>query len=304
MEEHHCYYANHYGFRKSCDMFTLSNKVNDIHGYFDKEYNFNNLKENDILYVKTDYIYKFSKIINTLPCKFVLVSGCSDYTIPYDLFSRKDEFIAFIENNKIIKWFVKNSVVFHPKIINLPIGVDYNIMYDYNDYNSFAKWMGPRKTPIEQEKELVSIKNLSVPFYERQLLIYSNCHFQMNTKFGADRVTAIATIPSSLLYLEPSKINRHDGWLNQINYSFVLSPHGNGLDCYRTWEALILGCIPIVKKSPIDILYEDLPVLIVNNWNEVNRDLLVHTIAHFKTKQFNFDKLTLKYWMQLMRNCS
>jgi hypothetical protein len=285
-------------------MFTCSNHVNNINSYFDKEYDFNNLKEHDILYVKTDYIYKFSKIIDTLPCKFVLVTGCSDYTIPDDLFSQHNEFIAFIENDKIIKWFVQNSVVSHPKIINLPIGVDYQIMYDDYEYNKFARWLGPQQTPIEQEQLLISIKNVSAPFYERQLLIYSNCHFQMNTKFGTDRVNAISAIPPSLLFLEPSRINRRDSWLNQIKYSFVVSPHGNGLDCYRTWEALILGCIPIVKTSPIDILYEDLPVLIVNDWNEVTRDLLVDTIALFKTKQFNFDKLTLNYWMQLMRNCN
>ena len=299
MEEHCCCYAGSVGFRKSCDMFTISNNMHDLNNYFNKEYDFNKLKEHDILYVKTDYIYFFSKIINRLPCKIVLVTGCSDYTIPCDLFSQHDEFIAFIENNKIIKWFVQNSVVSHPKIINLPIGLDYHTIY-----NELNCWWGDRKPPIEQEQELISIKNLSIPFYERQLLIYSNCHFQMNTKFGADRVNAIAAIPPSLIFLEPSKINRHDSWVNQIKYSFVLSPHGNGLDCHRTWEALILGCIPIVKTSSIDILYQDLPVLIVNDWNEVTRDLLVDTIALFKTTPFNFDKLTLKYWMQLMRNCS
>ena len=30
---------------------------------------------------------------------------------------------------------------------------------------------------------------------------------------------------------------------------FVLSPPGNGIDCHRTWEALFLGAIPIVKRS-------------------------------------------------------
>jgi hypothetical protein len=52
-------------------------------------------------------------------------------------------------------------------------------------------------------------------------------------------------------------------------HAFVASPHGNGLDCHRTWEALALGCIPIVKRSPIDKVFQGLPVWIVGSWKEV-----------------------------------
>ncbi len=104
------------------------------------------------------------------------------------------------------------------------------------------------------------------------------------------------------MYLEKERVIRHTTWKNQINYSFVLSPHGNGFDCHRTWEAIVLGCIPIVKTSHIDSLYDDLPVLIVNNWNEVTKELLNNTIISFKDKNFNFKKITLQYWMELMKN--
>ena len=57
-----------------------------------------------------------------------------------------------------------------------------------------------------------------------------------------------------------------------IKYRFIISPHGNGLDCHRTWEALALGCYPIIKSSPLDCMFEGLPVIIVNNWNEVTPD--------------------------------
>ena len=33
---------------------------------------------------------------------------------------------------------------------------------------------------------------------------------------------------------------------------FILSPRGNGLDCHRTWEALLLGCIVVTKTSTLD----------------------------------------------------
>jgi hypothetical protein len=61
---------------------------------------------------------------------------------------------------------------------------------------------------------------------------------------------------------------------NVVHAKFVVSPHGNGLDCHRTWEALYLGVIPIVKTSSLDQLYEDLPVLIVDDWSDVTREFL------------------------------
>ena len=45
-----------------------------------------------------------------------------------------------------------------------------------------------------------------------------------------------------------------------------MSPQGNGLDCHRTWEALILKTIPIVRTSSLDPLYEGLPVVVVHEW--------------------------------------
>jgi hypothetical protein len=286
MEEHNCNYVSSLGIQKSCDIFMTNQIKNEIF----------EISNEKIIYVKTDIIYTFSKIINHIPNNFVLVTGDSDYTIPNDIFPNLQEFIHFIENKKIIKWYVQNSIYKHDKIINLPIGMDYHFL---NNNDNF--WWGPKMKPTEQEKELILIKNNNKPFYERIPLIYSNCHFQTNTKYGEDRINALNIIPNDLLSLEKERVNRKTTWNNQIRYSFVLSPHGNGLDCHRTWEAIILGCIPIVKKSNIDSLYDDLPVLIVNHWNEVTKELLNNTIISFKDKNFNFKKITLEYWMDLIR---
>ena len=122
----------------------------------------------------------------------------------------------------------------------------------------------------------------------------------MTTRYGKyDRKEAFDNIPKELIYYETTKINRNLSWKNQIEHAFVVSPQGNGYDCHRTWEALILGCIPIVKKSAIDVLYEDLPVLIVNEWKDVTAELLHDTVECYKNKVFNFDKLHLKYWTDM-----
>jgi hypothetical protein len=80
----------------------------------------------------------------------------------------------------------------------------------------------------------------------------------------------------------------------------VASPRGNGEDCHRTWEALVLGCIPIVKSSPLDPLYDDLPVLIVKDWKDITEDMLKNTIELFSKQDFKMEKLTLDYWKNLI----
>jgi len=59
---------------------------------------------------------------------------------------------------------------------------------------------------------------------------------------------------------------------------FVASPMGHGRDCYRTWEALALGAIPVMLSSNSSQLdrakYEGLPVLWVDRWEVVTPDFL------------------------------
>lgn len=278
------------GFRKSCDMKNLIDvkHVND--------YDFSKLKDYDTLYIKVDALDDFAQKISKIKCKFILLSGCDDHTISINILSNPSNLEKILENENLVHWYAQNNVYTHPKLSSLPIGLDYHTLSTRNIY-----W-GLNKTPVEQENELDEIKNLSKPFWEREIKIYSNCHFQMWTKYGRDRKDALKKIPSALIYLEPTKIDRKTTWNKQISYAFVLSPHGNGLDCHRTWEALILGCIPIVKKSPLDNLYEELPVLIVGNWKEINEDLLTNTIENFKNKKFNYEKLTMDYWMTKIKN--
>ena len=119
----------------------------------------------------------------------------------------------------------------------------------------------------------------------------------MNTKFSYDRKDAYENIDKELVYYEPCEVKRFISWKKQTTYAFVLSPHGNGLDCHRTWEALCLGCIPIVKTSPLDNMYDGLPVLVVNDWKDITIELLQNTVDNYKDRPFIYEKLSLSYWM-------
>lgn len=80
-------------------------------------------------------------------------------------------------------------------------------------------------------------------------------------------------------------------------YKFIISPKGAGIDCHRTWESIILGCIPIVKSSSINEIYKNLPILVIENWSDLNIELLDKKYKEIKSTQYNLDKLYLNYWI-------
>ncbi len=288
--ENNCKLVNSRGILKSCDIksYTPRSSINIL-----LNYDFSSLKDGSIIYVCNYAIKNFSEFIDKIPYKIILVSGDSDCTITLDFFNKIQK---FIENPKIIHWFVQNCLIKHPKVTGIPIGLDYHTMNERN-----SDW-GNKIYPIEQENLLMSIKNSSKPFYERKIKCYSNFHFFTNTKYGSDRIDAINKLKPELVDYEKNKVDRKTTWETQVNYAFIISPHGNGLDCHRTWEALCLGCIPIVKKSEISYLFDELPVLIVDDWNIVSNELLNETVDKFKNTKFNYDKLNLEYWINIIKS--
>ena len=273
--ENDCYYVSSRGLLKSCDIHSL-NPMSSISYLKDYNMNFENQSNYTTIYICNSAMKDFVLNIDKINYYFILVSGDCDETIPNDILD-KNHFDNLINNKWLVSWYSQNCVFNHPKLFKMPIGLAYHV----NDL------------PNKIEENLISIKNKGLPFYERKIKIYTTFHLNIYdwSKLGYARKEALQNINKELIFYEPNRISYIETWNNQIEYAFVASPHGNGLDCHRTWEALILGCIPITKKSLIDDLYEDLPVLIVENWESITQELLEETVNNFKLKTFNYDKL-------------
>lgn len=291
MSENDCKYVSSRGIMKSCKVYSTT-PISSIRKLV--HYNFGKLEEGEIVYICSSAIPEFSKLINRIHCPFILVTGDCDESCPVELFGSHEQFLAFIEHPKIIRWYSQNCVGNHPKLFQIPIGLDYHTMAKGD--HAWGRQIGPS----DQEGELVAIATSpNTPSRDlRHIRAYSNFHFSMNTKFAQDRRDAIAEIPPACVFYEPRPVTRSASWTEQAKYTFVVSPHGNGLDCHRTWEALVLGCIPIVKTSPLDPLFDGLPVWIVKKWSDVSKDAMIQILEDFRGRIFTMDKLTLEYWMK------
>jgi hypothetical protein len=299
MEENNNIYVSSRGILKSCDYYSYTPISSIMHIL-----NYPNLEtiktiKNPSIYICSSAILNFmNEVLPLIDFSFILVSGDCDETVPQEILST-DDFNKLLNNAQLVHWFCQNMTVQHNKITKMPIGLDYHTL-------TVNPLWGPLCCCQEQEKQLIFLKNKAVPFWNRNINCYANFHFSMHTKLGYDRKDAYKNINKDLIYYEETPVTRLTTWNKQVNFAFVICPHGGGLDCHRNWEALCLGCIPIVKTSPIDSLYNGLPVLIVDDWQNITINLLDHTIIKFKTmfknNEFNMEKIRLEYWTNLINS--
>jgi hypothetical protein len=99
----------------------------------------------------------------------------------------------------------------------------------------------------------------------------------------------------------------HEIYKAASTYLFGLSPPGVGWDCYRTYEYLLLGVIPIIEKRQggSDGVFKDLPVIEVEGITSQNRTRdEYHQILrdYIKSPEFlendfaGWDRMFLNYW--------
>jgi len=277
---------------KSCDVYPPNPSSSTRVCY---DYAWDTLKPGAVVYVNssamTDFLNRAWPFIHV---PIVLVSGDCDETVPLDVITSQQVFRAFLQDDLLIAWYAQNAIPIHPKIRQIPIGLDYHTL----SVNEHHAW-GPKQTPAQQE-QILPILARRVPQTKRVLKAHANFQFSMNTRFAADRRDAHKNLASDVVEYEEMRTTRFITWTNQAKHLFVASPQGGGVDCHRTWEALCLGCFPIVKTSFLDPLFEGLPIMIVSSWSDVTPARL-QTFADLWIGKEIGPKITLPYWVDQIR---
>ena len=92
---------------------------------------------------------------------------------------------------------------------------------------------------------------------------------------------------------------------NIASSKFMMCPRGCGLDTYRMWDCLYLGCIPIVVKYEGYADYSDLPILFIDKWEDylnITEDYLENKWKEMVEKNYNYDKLHFSWWQNKITN--
>lgn len=236
--------------------------------------------DNNICYIKTDFFYtgKFNWRGQDHP-KFidkVCVIGHSDYPIT-DQISMKFE-----------KVFCTNKNTQNSNTFALPLGLTNDC-----DDSTLHRVYGNKKIVVECANSLTEKSNLVYMNFNISNFPQER-HFLFE-KFNREKWVKVGqienTVEGRIKFLRDIKVSK-----------FVLCPRGNGVDTHRLWETLYMGSIPIVKYHETHHLIQDLPILFVENWEEVTEDFLNQKYEEMINKNWNMDKLKLSYWTNFIKS--
>lgn len=272
--EKHILYSdiiNRWGFQEFCDF----RYIPTADGFFEhKIYTFNpqEIQRGSTVFVNSSFVKDFfEKIHPKIKYPYILITHVYDWDMP-------GSFLKYLDDPKLHAWFTINPSLYeHPKLFPIPIGILQQPFVNTQKYKI--------KRTINRIKQTSVKKNL----------LYMNFNFNNL----AERYQIYNMFNNKHFCFKSDSNKQFDDYLKEMAQSkFVLSPRGGGLDCYRTWEALLVGSIPIVKHSNLDCLYKDLPILIIDSWEDITEEFLNTKYKEIISKNYKIEKLFMGYWLK------
>jgi hypothetical protein len=206
------------------------------------------------------------------PWQSLIVVGHSDYCITEEIANRYPK----------AKWYCVNKQT--TKVNGLPLGIT-NDCADGDVHRIF----GNIPMMVEVASQPREIRNL----------MYIN--FEVWT-YPAERLPILERFQNESWVTHEKSVISMEGrkhYLQSVrNHTFVACPRGNGIDTHRLWETLYMGSIPIVKKDLAHSDWLDLPVLWIDDWNQLNEQYLREQEIVIRSREWNMEKLKVGYWIK------
>ena len=269
-----------------------------------------------IVHVKADQLAAFREhVLPAIRHPVILVTGDSDMA-PVQIHRQ------LLDHPMIAHWFAQNCdwPAEHPRLSPIPIGLDNPIYTKFEKRLGFlVDWLAGQARPgigLKGNDTGDQTRFNSVAEFTRasigQKPLSVLCTFHQNHRLAPDisgmpdrMAAATALMGKSFCHFPAQRLDQEACWRLHSQFAFEASPQGNGMDCFRTWEALALGSIPILRAGPLDRLFREhgLPVVIVQDWNEINEENLAKWAQiHIPQLEAARHRLSNGYWIEMIRN--
>jgi hypothetical protein len=164
--------------------------------------------------------------------EFVLFTGHTD--LPVDRTHRR-----YVKRSALKAWFAMNAMLDHPKVKARPFG------------------FGALATP----EDTATVRRIQERHLPKRHLFH--CQFEVSRNpFERNYCLEQTGVP----------LGPHLPWPNYLeelaSSYFCISPNGIGIDCVRTWEALLVRTVPVVRRSLVTEHHPDYPMIVLDDWSE------------------------------------
>jgi hypothetical protein len=147
-------------------------------------------------------------------------------------------FETALRRPELIAWFATNVELRHPKLFSMPLGVGNPVKCDIGALRR-VRQQAPPKTQL----------------FEGSFEVGTN---PMERRYCIEQIG-----------IEPAAKLPWAEYFERLGSAyFCISPNGNGIDCYRTWQALYLRTIPVVTRSILTEQHPELPLIVLDDWSE------------------------------------
>jgi len=254
-----------------------------------------------IIFVRTEILYHCIDALMRIQKPFILITGCNDdmcipyYSYPSNSYTPMEK---LLENTQLLKWYSKNVCIQHPKMVAIPIGPK----MQWRSSNFFGEDKSHTLHVYRSICLQPAISFLDTSLKQNLLYINMNVHttntpyYKEHTGIRSNAIKHFTELGFPISENKPMK----EYLLELQSHKFCISPPGRGIDAHRTWEALMVGTIPICISSSLDHIYEHLPVVVVSEYSIITHEYLEKIYPQILSKQYNFSMLFCDYWRDVI----
>jgi len=271
-----------------------------------------------IVHVNMEEIPAFFEAIKDSPHKYVVVSSCSDFGIVY-----QEHAPVWYDMGKWIKMMVNpqlgyNQLRADPRcdVKRCNIADKYSAKcYSYTAFtfpaipDNIVHWFMTNSRILPQEESRITV----IPFgvapngaddimeirketegYEKEARIYVNWVDYTLERLEIKQFFQLIQDHNITIV---SEAKPYKSYLRDLaRHSIIVSPEGNGIDCYRTLEALYMESMPVVGLNPTTIALSDLPIALTRTFYGINSQQFHNVYLMMKNQNRPTDKIRLPYW--------
>lgn len=225
------------------------------------------------VFVQTHELKNMIPVLRKYNKKFVLVTHNSDGTLGYGISGRWFDYTWKNESN-IVHWFSQNVEVKENNVTPIPIALE-------NEY------IFPPEVKQQTMVDLYSDEKDNKVFLCFNIGTNDKVRGAAWRRFECESWATCQTGFNNRELVEPY-------FKSMAKHKYVVAPDGNGIDTIRIWEALYMGCIPIVNRHVFTEYYaKQLPMIIVDNY----RDITLQKLNDMNfDREYNWDMLKISYW--------
>ena len=279
------------------------------------------LPEGGLVYVNIEHIKEFFEKCKQTDRKYTVVSGYSDYGL-----AKQEEHPVSLD---MIKWFpfvseeimqsryedlfiparcdkelcdyydtysIKCYSATHSTLNEIPSNIDkwyvVNLMLEHDRIEGI-----PMGVAADEVRLVSQVKNEKI---KQDKLLYINWQLYTNERVQLKQHFVQSKFPWATVRKEPTL--PQDEYLREMaSHRFILCPEGNGVDCHRIWEALYLGCIPIVVDSKTTACFDGLPIIRINSLYYVTEEVLTNILEQIGDEPKDYSKASISYWTKRIK---